>query len=66
MKPLHLNEDELAAVMTAAAPLEVPQRGPFLAAVATALRAQGESRSGPVSSIGRSPACNGNSGIRRT
>ena len=47
MKPLFLNEDELAAVMTAAAALEIRNRGPFLEAIATALRAQGERSLGP-------------------
>ena len=47
MKPLFLHEDELTAVMTAAAALEIHNRGPFLQAVATALRAHGEQSLGP-------------------
>ena len=52
MKPLFLNEDELTAIMTAAAALEIRNRGPFLEAITTALRAGASSRSGPVSSTG--------------
>ena len=47
MKPLFLNEEELTAVMTAAAALEIHNRGPFLEAITTALRAQGEQSLGP-------------------
>jgi hypothetical protein len=47
MKPLFLHEDELSAVMTAAAALEIRNRGPFLEAITTALGAQGEQSLGP-------------------
>ena len=47
MQPLFLNEDELTAVMTAASALEIRNRGPFLEAIVTALRAQGEQSLGP-------------------
>jgi hypothetical protein len=42
MKPLHLNDSELDAVMAAARPLAERDRSPFLAAVATAIREAGE------------------------
>jgi hypothetical protein len=47
MKPLFLHEDELTAVMIAAAALEIRNRGPFLQVVATALREHGEQALGP-------------------
>jgi hypothetical protein len=42
MRPLHLADAELAAVMTAASALQPRDRGPFLQEVAAALRAQGD------------------------
>jgi hypothetical protein len=48
MPPIALTDDQLSAVYSAAQPLDVADRGPFLQAVAAALRNRAEPGDGDV------------------